>query len=120
MTGYEEKFLSLAARENKAMHGAEELAQWWKGLAALAEPGFHYQHPHGNSQLPVAPVPGNQCPLLGSAGTAHTCAAQTYRQAKQILKISNNFLKISRKQDNLISSVMSTTRRFDPNPVVWT
>lgn len=71
MIGYEEKFLSLTARENRTMHGVGELAQWWKGLTALAEPGFNYQHPHGNSQLPVAPVLGN--PLLASTGTAHTC-----------------------------------------------
>lgn len=62
MIGYEEKFLSLTVRENRTMHGVGELAQWWKGLAALAEPGFNYQHPHGNSQLPVAPVPGEPMP----------------------------------------------------------
>lgn len=60
--------------------GAEDMAQWLKTLAALAEGLSVIPAPTGgHSQFPVDPVLLHSRPLLASAGIAcvedaHTCA----------------------------------------------
>jgi hypothetical protein len=44
--------------------------------------GFISQHPHGSSQAPVSPIPGDPVPILASLDIRDVCAAQMYMQAK--------------------------------------
>lgn len=46
------------------------------------------QHPHGDSQPFLTPIPGNQSPLLASAGSRHTRGTKAYMQAKHPYKLN--------------------------------
>lgn len=62
--------------------GAGEKSLWWGALCcSCREPGCSSQHPLGNSQSCLIPVPGAWCPLLASGASSTHCTCR-YIQAK--------------------------------------
>lgn len=60
------------------------------------------QHPRGNSQLHVIPVPGIRCPLLTSMGTCMPIGAYIHSQAhahKHKIKISKSCKTTTKKRE---------------------
>lgn len=65
-----------------------------RDLATLSEdPGSVLQHPHGNLQLPIIPVPGTVMPSSGLHGHCiHVVHIHIYRQT--CIHINNSFKNV--------------------------
>lgn len=70
-------------------------------------PRFDSQHPHGGSELPVTPVPGELTPSLGSTGVCvvHVCSqAKSSIYTKQLKLFLNKYVRGT--------NILTTTRRL--------